>query len=120
MSDVLVVRVDLVADVQDTVNLLQVLEDVVPGVLLTEQEPAWKEKQRLEDDSVEIEPEIDSTLDQTKGVGYRSWHGRLPVVTVYFLPRYYGLHDINVAVPPPYPASFGLREHISRRITFVR
>ena len=45
MGDVLVVRVDLVSDVQDAVHLLQVLQDVVPGVLLAEQEPSWKEIQ---------------------------------------------------------------------------
>jgi len=37
MVDVLVVGVNLVADVQNAVNLLQVFQDVVPRVLLTKQ-----------------------------------------------------------------------------------
>jgi len=37
MVDVLVVGVNLVADVQNAVNLLQAFQDVVPRVLLTKQ-----------------------------------------------------------------------------------
>jgi len=37
MIDVLIVGVNLVTDVQNAIDFLQVLQDVVPGVLLTQQ-----------------------------------------------------------------------------------